>query len=133
MNKKMIEIKLNKNKVLTISDFHIESVHNRVLAYSPEMADELYNIFSYPQCYWGADRPAIVKRDFSLMVVGNLPQYFFSIWVNGAPKDKRRFGSHLILSFFADWNGETTLHELIDEHLPDLDSVFEDYSMDYDL
>jgi hypothetical protein len=97
------------------------------------MADDLYNIFSYPQCYWGADRPAIVKRDFSLMVVGNLPQYFFSIWVNGAPKDNRRFGSHLILSFFADWDGETTLLELIDEHLPDLDSVFEDYSMDYDL
>jgi hypothetical protein len=128
----MIEIKLKQKKVLTISDFHIESVNGRILAYSPEMADELYNIFSYPQC-WGADRPAIVKRDFSLILSGNLPQYFFSIWVNGEPKDKKRFGSHLILSFFADWNGETSILELIDEHLPDLDTVFEDYAMDYDL
>jgi hypothetical protein len=129
----MIEIKLKNQKVLTISDFHIESVHNRVLAYSPEMADELYNIFSYPQCYWGEDMVAIVKRDFTMMIKGNLPEYFVSIWVNGEPKDEKRFGSYLILSFFADWDGRSPITELIEEYLPDLDEVFNDYSVDFDL
>jgi predicted MPP superfamily phosphohydrolase len=40
----MIEITLKNKKVLTISDLHIESVHDRILAYSPEIVDELYNI-----------------------------------------------------------------------------------------
>lgn len=129
----MIEIKLKNKKVLTISDFHIESVHNRVLAYSPEMADELYNVFSYPQCYWGEDRVAIVKRDFTMMIKGNLREYFVSIWVSSAPKDEKRYGSYLILSFFADWDGTSPITELIEEYLPDLDEVFNDYSVDFDL
>jgi hypothetical protein len=128
----MIEIKLKNKKVLTVSDFHIESVHNRVLAYSPEMADELYNIFSYPQCYWGEDRVAIVKRDFTMIIKGNLPEYFVSIWVSGAPRDEKRFGSYLIISFFADWDGVSTI-DFIEENLPDLEEVFDAYSMDYDL
>jgi hypothetical protein len=129
----MIEIKLKNKKVLTISDFHFESVHKRVLVYSPEMADELYNIFSYPQQNWGSNRVAIVKRDFTMMIKGNLPEYFVSIWVNGEPKDKKRYGSYLILSFFADWDGTSPFTELIEEYLPDLDEVFNDYSVDFDL
>jgi hypothetical protein len=129
----MIEIKLKNKKVLTISDFHFESVHKRVLVYSPEMADELYNIFSYPQQNWGSNRVAIVKRDFTMMIKGNLPEYFVSIWVNGEPKDKKRYGSYLILSFFAELDGKTPIIDVINDHLPDLEEVFDAYSMDYDL
>jgi hypothetical protein len=129
----MIEIKLKNQKVLTISDFHFESVHKRVLVYSLEMADELYNIFSYPQQNWGSNRVAIVKRDFTMMIKGNLREYFVSIWFSSAPKDEKRYGSYLILSFFADWDGTSPITELIDEYLPDLDEVFNDYSVDFDL
>jgi hypothetical protein len=129
----MIEIKLSNKKVLTISDLNIESVHNRVLAYSPSMEQELYDIFSYPQCHWGDDRIAIVKRDFTMMVNGYLPEYFISLWVNGEPKDEKKYGSYVIVSFFADWNGKTPITELIEEYLSDLEEVFQSFSVDFEL
>jgi hypothetical protein len=129
----MIEIKLKNKKVLTISDFHIESVHNRVLAYSPTMEQELYDIFSYPQCHWGEERVAIVKRDFTMMVNGYLPEYFISLWVTGEPKDEKRYGSYVIIIFFADWNAKAPITELIEEYLSDLEEVFQSFSVDFEL
>ena len=129
----MIEIKLKNKKVLTINDFHMESVHNRVLAYSPTMEQELYDIFSYPQCHWGDDRVAIVKRDFTMMVNGYLPEYFISLWIIGEPKDEKRYGSYVIISFFADWNGKASITELIEEYLSDLEEVFQSFSVDFEL
>jgi hypothetical protein len=129
----MIEIKLKNKKVLTISDFHIENVHNCVLFYSPSMEQKLYDIFSYPQCLWSDQRVAVVKRDFTMMVNGYLPEYFISLWVTGEPKDKKKHGSYLILSFFADWNGKTPIIELIKEYLPDLEEVFQSFSVDFQL
>jgi len=129
----MIEIKLKNKKVLTISDFHIESVHTRVLSYSPSMEQELYDIFSYPQCHWGDDRVAIVKRDFTMMVNGYLPEYFISLWVNGEPKDEKKYGSYVIVSFFADWDGTRPICELVEDYLPDLEEVFQSFSVDFQL
>ena len=129
----MIEIKLKNKKVLTISDFHFESVHNCVIFYSPSMEQKLYDIFSYPHCHWGDDRVAVVKRDFTMMINGYLPEYFISLWVTGEPKDKKKHGSYLILSFFADWNGKTPITEVIEEYLPDLEEVFENFSVDFEM
>ena len=112
----MIEIKNKNKKVLTISDVHIESVHSRVLAYNQSMEQELYNIFSYPQCLFGDDRVAIVKRDFTMMANGYLPEYFISLWLNGEPKDSARDGSYLIVSFFADMRADQSFKEVIEEN-----------------
>lgn len=129
----MIEIQLKNKKVLTVSDVHIESVHSRVLAYHPSMEQELYDIFSYPQKHWGEDRVAIVKRDFSMMVNGYLPEYFISLWLNSEPKDSTRDGSYLIVSFFADVKADQSLRDVIEENLTDLDEIYPNFCVDYDI
>jgi hypothetical protein len=129
----MIEINLKNKKVLTISDCHIQSVSSIILSYNPSMEQELFNIFSYPQCHWGDDRVAIVKRDFAMMANGYLPEYFISLWLNGEPKDSTRDGSYLIVSFFADWDGKLPFIDLINEYLPELHDVFDEFCVDYDI
>jgi hypothetical protein len=129
----MIQINLTNKKVLTISDCHIQSVGSVILSYNPSMEQELYNIFSYPQCHWGEDRVAIVKRDFNLIVSGTLPQYFISLWLTSEPKSEERDGSYLIVSFFADMRADQSLKEVIEDNLSDLDEIYPYFSVDYDV
>ncbi len=128
----MIEIELKNKKVLTVSDVHIQSTSSVIIAYSPSMADELYKVFSYPFSQWGSDRPAIQLINNTMMAKKELMDYYISIWLTSEPKNKNRGGSHLIISFFSNWNGGSII-DLIKENLPDLEKVFEDYCLDYDI
>ena len=129
----MIEKKMKNGRVVTVSDIHIETVHNRVMVIEKEIIAKAYDDFTYPVCQWGGNRPAIVKRDFTILAKGILPQYFISIWLTSTPKKNSKFSSNLIISFFADMNNDSSIIKLIEENLPDIDSVFEEYSVDYDL
>lgn len=129
----MIQKKLKSGRVVTIGDFHLEKTSNRVLAYSPDMMEELYDFFSYPKD-WGEDRPAIIKKDNALITRGILPEYFVSIWFESNPiRNQSKYGSHLIVCFCADMDENITISELIDTYLTDLDEVFDNNAEDFDL
>lgn len=128
----MIKTKLKNGSVITVSDVHLENVHSRVLAIQRENLHEIYDIFKYPSC-WNQSLVAIVKRDFNLIVSGTLPQYFISLWLTSEPKSEERDGSYLIVSFFADMKADQSFSELIEEHLPDLDEMYPNFCVDYDI
>jgi hypothetical protein len=127
---------LKNGRKITVNNINIDSVYDRIFIEpsSPEMINELMDTFRYPSCQWGDYRSSIMRKDFDKIAQGILPDFFISLWLTSSPLNDDNFdGSELIISFFSNLDISKTLDEIISDGLDDIDNVYEDYAMNFEL